>query len=97
MSNIIKFDNCEKFHGHKVIADNDLINAMGHEILELTSNNDLVLRSYDLEGNEGPSYKVDEFSTMPNVITGIRQQAGNRSFLISATARDYLSVLEESY
>lgn len=84
----------EKFHGHKVIQDDDLENVLGNDVLEITSNGDLVLRHYDEDGDEDDPLYLDPVYNTTNIMKGIRDQVGSKKFLISESAKKLIQKLE---
>ena len=84
-----------KFHGMRVIADSDLRTAMGNEVVEVNSNNDLVCRYYDTEGNAEDVPMVINLCaifmgkktvTEANITGYIKREVGKNSILISESA-----------
>ena len=84
-----------KFHGMEVIADSDLRSAMGNEVIEVNSNNDLVCRYYDTEGNAEDNPMVINLCaicagkkkvTEANITGYIKREVGKNSILISESA-----------
>lgn len=91
------------YHGQKLIDDDDLKSAMGHDVLEVNSNNDLVLRNYDSKGNaEDDSYKIDLFkainislSSKKSLFGSIIDQIGSKKFLVSESAADLIDAMSK--
>ena len=84
----------EKFHGHKVIQDDDSESVLGNDVLEITSNGDLVLRHYDEDGDEDDPHYLDSVYNTTNIMKGIRAQVGSKKFLISESAKKLIQKLE---
>lgn len=84
-----------RFHGKKVIEDNDLLAVMGNYVLETNSNNEIVLRHYDMNGVEDKAFLIiDLFFNPSNIMKGIKVQVkkykGNTRFLISESTRNLI-------
>ena len=84
-----------RYHGHEVIEDDDLEAVKGKVVLEINSNDDLVARYYDEDGNaeDDPYYVEDYYPDSPghkisdfDVLKKIREVIGDRNFSISVSA-----------
>jgi len=95
-----------RYHGHEIIDDDDLETAKGKVVLELNSNDDLVAREYDKDGNaEDNPYLIDDFYPNPcgrkiddfDVLKKIRDKIGDKNFAISASALDLIKRVGGAY
>ena len=89
----------KRFHGMKIISDQDCITVRGHYVLELNSSDNLVCRYYDEHGlEEDDPYEVNvfDFGEKPsesNITGGIKRQVGMRNMLISKSAVRFIKRL----
>ena len=90
------------YHGQKLINDDDLKSAMGHDVLEVNSNDELVVRNYDSKGNaEDDSYKIDLFKAIASVskkkslLGNIVDQIGSKKFLVSESAVQLIDAMSK--
>lgn len=83
--------NKKKYKGHIFVEDNDLEAVKGKDVLEQTSNGNIVLRHYDENGVADDNYREIDFSHCPNnIMKGIHKQVGGKDFLISESALDLI-------
>jgi len=86
-----------KYHGMWVISDDDLASAKGNDVIEVNSNDELVCRHYDLEGNADDNPLVLNLTdlispiqlkklTEANITGAIKRTMGKHSMLISKSA-----------
>lgn len=85
----------EKFYGHIVISDTDSKGTSGHDVLELTSDENLVITHHYENGREVVLHHIKKFKEPSgNILKEIQKQFGSKDFLISQSARDYIDSLE---
>ena len=83
--------NKKKYKGHIVVEDNDLEAVKGKDVLEQTSNGNIVLRHYDENGVADDNYREIDLAHCPNnIMKGIHKQVGGKDFLISESALDLI-------
>lgn len=82
-----------KFHGMTIVSDDDCITPRNRCVLEMNSNNECVLRSYDSQMNEIGRSEIDLFGGIrngkmseSNCTGAIKRQVGMNSILISMSA-----------
>ena len=81
----------KKYKGHLVIEDNNLEAAKGKDVLEQTSNGNIIIRHYDENGIADNNYREIDLAHCPNnIMKGILKQVGGRNFLISESALDLI-------
>lgn len=81
----------KKYKGHIVVEDNDLEAVKGKDVLEQTSNGNIVLRHYDENGVADDNYREIDLAHCPNnIMKGIHKQVGGKDFLISESALDLI-------
>lgn len=81
----------KKYKGHLVIEDNNLEAAKGKDVLEQTSNGNIIIRHYDENGVADDNYRKIDLAHCPNnIMKGIHKQVGGKDFLISESALDLI-------
>ena len=81
----------KKYKGHLVIEDNNLEAAKGKDVLEQTSNGNIIIRHYDENGvADDDCYEIDLVHCPSNIMKGIHKQVGGKDFLISESALDLI-------
>lgn len=81
----------KKYKGHLVIEDNNLEAAKGKDVLEQTSNGNIIIRHYDENGVADNNYREIDLAHCPNnIMKGIHKQVGGKDFLISESALDLI-------
>ncbi|MBQ2938115.1 MAG: hypothetical protein IJE05_04485 [Clostridia bacterium] len=83
--------NVEKFHGMKVVSDYDPLSVKGEYVIEINSNQDLVCRYYDENGQADDNSTELDYIVRPNCteanVTGkLKRQIGLSGVLISESA-----------
>ena len=86
----------DKFHGMKIVSDNDCVSVRDQNVIELNSSCNLVCRYYDENGlEEDDPFEIDIFefcidSDEENIIKSIKEQTGINKFIISESAVDFI-------
>ena len=81
----------KKYKGHLVIEDNNLESAKGKDVLEQTSNGNIIIRHYDENGVADNNYREIDLAHCPNnIMKVIHKQVGGKDFLISESALDLI-------
>jgi len=81
----------KKYKGHLVIEDNNLEAAKGKDVLEQTSNGNIIIRHYDENGVADNNYREIDLVHCPNnIMKGIHKQVGGKDFLISESSLELI-------
>ena len=85
-----------KFHGMKIVSDNDCVSVKNQNVIELNSSGNLVCRYYDENGlEEDDPFEIDIFefcidSDEENILKSIKNQTGINKFILSESAVDLI-------